>query len=224
VILYDYWRSTAALRVRAALNLKGLAYECRPVNLLQGAQRAPEHAARNPAMAVPVLALPGGQMLSQSMAILDWLEESHPSPPLLPQDPEARARVRAAAQIIAADIHPVNNLRVLQRLRGLGQDEAGVRDWMHHWMAGGLAAFRDSIAPEGRFCFGAALTQADLCLVGQMVNARRWGLDMTGLERLEAVDAAARALPEIAAALPERQPDAPAPAAATTDGAPAPAR
>lgn len=208
MILYGYWRSTTSLRVRAALNLKGLAYETRPVNLLDGAQRAPEYAALNPGRGVPTLVLDDGTVLTQSMAILDWLEETYPDPALLPSDPLARAHVRAAAQVIAMDVHPVNNLRVVGHLKRMGHSADEVRDWMCHWMAEGFSAFQRLIAPTGRFGFGDAPTQADLCLVGQMVNARRWGLDMTPFARLVEIDEAARAIPAIHAALPEHQPDA----------------
>lgn len=208
MILYSYWRSTTSLRVRAALNLKGLSYDLRPVNLLEGAQRAPEYAALNPIKGVPALVLDNGSVLTQSMAILDWLEEVYPEPALLPADPQARAHVRAAAQVVAMDIHPVNNLKVVAYLKSLGRDQNDATAWMCHWMEKGFAAFQKLIAPQGRYCFGDALTQADLCLVGQMVNARRWGLDLTPFDRLAAIDEAARTIPEIAAAMPENQPDA----------------
>lgn len=208
MILYSYWRSTTSLRVRAALNLKGLDYEIRPVNLLEGAQNAPGYAALNPVQGVPTLVLADGTALTQSMAILDWLEETHPEPPLLPADPLARAQVRAAAQVIASEIHPVNNLKVVAHLKSLGHDPQEATDWMCHWMQKGFAAYQQLIPRAGRYSFGDAITQADLCMVGQMVNARRWGLDLSPFARLTAIDEAARALPEIAAALPENQPDA----------------
>lgn len=208
MILYSYWRSTTSLRVRAALNLKGLEYQIRPVNLLEGGQSASDYAALNPVQGVPTLVLEDGTALTQSMAILDWLEETHPTPPLLPETPVARAQVRAAAQVIAMEIHPVNNLKVVAYLKSLGHDQQQATDWMCHWMQKGFAAYQRLIPPGGRYSFGDALTQADLCLVGQMVNARRWGLDLAPYDRLTAIDAAARALPEITAALPENQPDA----------------
>jgi maleylacetoacetate isomerase/maleylpyruvate isomerase len=209
MILYSYWRSTTSLRVRAALNLKGLAYETRPVNLLEGAQGAADYVALNPAAGVPTLVLEDGTVLTQSLAILDWLEDTHPEPALLPSDPVQRAHVRAAAQAIALEIHPVNNLKVGAALKARGFDQQGVVDWMCHWMAQGFMAYQQLIASDGRFSFGDTLTQADLCLVGQMVNARRWGLGLAPFARLVAIDAAARAIPEIAAAMPEHQPDAP---------------
>ncbi|WP_425101885.1 maleylacetoacetate isomerase [Tropicibacter sp. S64] len=208
MILYSYWRSTTSLRVRAALNLKGIAYETRPVNLLDGAQKAPDYAALNPVEGVPTLILDDGTVLTQSMAILDWLEETYPEPALLPADPVHRAMVRAAAQVIALEIHPVNNLKVGAALKARGFDQQAVVDWMCHWMDKGFAAYQRLILSEGRFSFGDTPTQADLCLVGQMVNARRWGLDLAPFARLVEIDEAARALPQIAAALPENQPDA----------------
>ena len=208
MILYSYWRSTTSLRVRAALNLKGVAYETRPVNLVDGAQRSADYTAINPVQGVPALVLDDGQVLTQSMAILDWLEETHPTPSLLPADPVARAQVRAAAQVIALDIHPVNNLKVLSYLKSLGHDQNAVTAWMCYWMARGLTAYQSLILPSGRYSFGDDVTQADLCLVGQMVNARRWGLDLSPFARLVDIDTAARSLPAIIAAMPENQPDA----------------
>lgn len=208
MILYSYWRSTTSLRVRAALNLKGLRFETRPVNLLDGAQKAPDYAALNPVRGVPTLVLDDGTALTQSLAILDWLEETHPAPALLPADPVARANVRAAAQVLALEIHPVNNLKVVSHLETLGHDARDAIDWMRHWVDLGFDAYQTLIPESGRFSFGDDLTQADLCLVGQMVNARRWGVDLDRFARLVAIDEAACALPEIRDALPENQPDA----------------
>lgn len=190
------------------MNLKGLGYEILPVNLVTGAQREADFLGMNPAGGVPVLVFEDGTVLRQSMAILDWLEETYPEPALLPSDPVARARVRAAAQVIAMDIHPVNNLKVGNMLKSLGHSQDEVVRWMCHWMTEGFYAFQAMIAPEGRYCFGDDLTQADLCLVGQMVNARRWGLDLAPFTRLVEIDARAGELPAIAAAMPEAQPDA----------------
>lgn len=207
--LYSYWRSTTAFRVRAALNLKGVAYDTVPVNLLDGAQASPDYTALNPMAGVPTLVLDDGTVLTQSIAILDWLDGTYPTPRLLPDAPTERAHVRAAAQVIAMDIHPVNNLKVVTRLKSMGHDQTDCVDWMHHWMRAGFAAYAALLPRQsGRFSFGDTLTQADLCLSGQMINARRWELDMTGFERLVGIDAAARTLPEITAALPENQPDA----------------
>lgn len=206
--LFSYWRSTTSFRVRAALNLKGVAYEIAPINLLQGAQRDASYAQLNPGHGVPTLVLDDGTVLTQSMAILDWLDETYPVPELLPVDPVPRARVRAAAQMLAVDTHPVNNLKVTQHLQRMGHDENEVLGWMCHWMHHGLSAFQAQINASTLYCFGDRLTQADLCLVGQLLNAKRWGVDMAGFGRLDDIDLACREIPEIADALPANQPDA----------------
>ena len=206
--LYSYWRSTTSFRVRAALNLKGVAYTIRPINLLRAEHKTPDYAALNPVEGVPALVLEDGTVLTQSMAILDWLDDTYPEPGLLPADPVRRAKVRAAAQVIAMEIHPVNNLKVLGQLKAMGHSQDDCVVWMQHWMAKGFAAYQAMIPETGRFSFGDVLTQADLCLVGQMLNARRWQLDLGPFARLVAIDAAARALPAISAALPDNQPDA----------------
>jgi len=206
--LHGYWRSTTAYRVRIALALKGIACEAVPVDLTKGEQSAPGYAALNPGCGVPTLILDDGTVLTQSMAILEWLEEATPEPPLLPRDPVARARVRAAALTIATDIHPVNNLRVVSRLKAMGHDQAAIVDWMNGWMRQGLAAFAALIGPDRPFCFGEAPGLADVCLVPQLYNARRWGCDMTGLSRLAGIEARCLALPAFDAARPENQPDA----------------
>lgn len=206
--LYSYWRSTTSYRVRIALNLKGLAYQTLPVDLLSGAQRGAEYAALNPGMGVPALVTPEGTVVTQSMAILDWLEETRPEPALLPKAPLDRARVRAAALVIATDIHPVNNLRVVAELRRLGLTQDQTTEWMRHWMRAGLTAFA-ALLPEGpAFCFGDTPGLAELCLVPQLYNAHRWGLDLTGLQRLTEIETRCLALPAFAAARPEAQPDA----------------
>lgn len=206
--LYSYWRSTTSLRVRAALNLKGIDYDIQPVNLLTGEHRSDAFRGLNPSAGVPALRLEDGTVLTQSLAILDWLDDMYPDPPLLPPDPTDKARVRAAAQVIALEIHPVNNLKVLGQLKAMGHSQDDCVTWMHHWMQQGFTAYQGLLPDGTRFSFGDTVTQADLCLVGQMVNARRWNLDLGAFERLVAVDEAARAVPEIAAALPEAQPDA----------------
>lgn len=207
--LYSYWRSTTSFRVRAALNLKGLAYEYAPINLVAGEQLGDEFAAVNPSKGVPALELDDGTVLTQSMAILSWLDETYPTPALLPADPIARAQVRAASDCIALDIHPVNNLRVLGYLKGpLGKTQDDAVTWMNHWMHEGFTAFNARIRPNTRLCFGDEVTLADLCLVGQMINARRWGLDLAPFERLVEIDAHAREIDAIARAMPENQPDA----------------
>lgn len=210
MILYSYWRSTTSYRVRIALNLKGLDYEVRPVDLVAGAQRAESFLKINPSGGVPALVLEDGTVLTQSMAILDYLEAIAPEPALLPDDPVQRAQIMAAAHVIALDIHPVNNLKVVGRIKsahGASQDE-GIA-WMQHWMTEGFRAYQ-ALLPKGdhRYSFGDTLSLADLCLVGQMVNARRWGVDLTEFERLVAIDAEALELEAVRNAAPEAQVDA----------------
>jgi maleylacetoacetate isomerase/maleylpyruvate isomerase len=209
--LYSYWRSSAAYRVRIALNIKGTAYDIAPIHLTRGGgeQFGAAYRAINPNVAVPTLVLDDGTALTQSMAIIEYLQETQPEPALLPADPIQRARVRAAAQLIACDIHPINNLRVVNHLKAeLGHSADEVAAWMRHWMRPGLLAYAAIIESAGPFSFGGAATLADLCLVPQMYNARRWGLDMTGLDRLVSIDEACRELPAFANAAPENQPDA----------------
>lgn len=209
--LYSYWRSSAAWRVRIALNLKQVPYEIAPVHLLRGGgeQLQPAYRRINPNAVVPALELDDGAILTQSLAIIDYLDETRPEPPLLPADPVRKAQVRAAAQIIACDLHPINNLRVASHLKtALGHSPDEAVGWMRHWMRIGLDAYAQSIEGQGRFSFGDTPTLADLCLVPQLYNARRWGLDLTGLERLVAIDAACASIPAFAAAVPDRQPDA----------------
>ncbi|MCM2563113.1 maleylacetoacetate isomerase [Lutimaribacter sp. EGI FJ00015] len=207
--LYSYWRSTTSVRVRIALNLKGVDYELETIDLTKGEQRAEGYAALNPAKGVPTLVLDDGTALTQSMAILDYIDTAWPEPPLYPADPRERALVDAAAHAIALDIHPVNNLKVLGYLKsrlGHGQDET--LDWMRHWMHEGFTAFQQMIRPDTPFCFGDQIGMADLCLVGQMVNARRWGLDLAPFARLVEIDARAREIDAVQRGMPENQPDA----------------
>mgnify|MGYP000037973791 CR=1 FL=1 len=206
--LYTFWRSSTAYRVRIALNLKGVAYTPVPVNLVSGEHVRDAYAALNPGRSVPTLVLEDGRVLTQSMAILDWLEEVYPDPPLLPTDPGARAEVRAAALGIATDIHPVNNLRVIQRLHAMGHDPAETTAWMNDWMTRGFAAFQALIRPDTPFCFGDTPGLADLCLVPQLYNAHRWGCDLAPFARLTGIEARCLALPAFAEARPEAQPDA----------------
>jgi len=207
--LYTYWRSSAAWRVRIALNLKNLSYQSAPVHLARGEQRSDAFRAVNPNAVVPALALDDGTVLTQSLAIIEYLEETYPLPALLPSEPRQRAKVRAAAQLIACDIHPINNLRVVEHLKSsLGRTPEDAAAWMHHWMRSGLEAYARSIDAAGRFSFGDAPTVADLCLIPQLYNARRWGLDLAGLERLAEIDAAAATLPAFQAAAATAQPDA----------------
>lgn len=206
--LYSYWRSTTSYRVRAALNLKGMAYDTVPVNLVTGEQRAEDYLALNPSAGVPTLVLDDGTVLTQSLAILDYLEAAYPAPPLIPLDPIARAKVLAAAHTMALDVHPVNNLRLVQHIKTeFGADDAAVRAWMLHWMHQGCASLETQIDPQP-FCFGPMPGLADLCLVAQLYNAKRWGLDMAPFPKLSAVDAACLAHSAIAAAHPDQQPDA----------------
>jgi maleylpyruvate isomerase len=210
--LYGYFRSSAAYRLRIALNWKGLAVEHVPVHLRRGDQHSPEYLARNPQGLVPMLATDDGLALTQSLAIIEWLEETQPAPPLLPPAAAARARVRAIALVIACEIHPLNNLRVLKYLAGpLAQPESTRDDWYRHWCDVGLAALETQLAREpatGRYCHGDAPTLADVCLVPQLANARRVAVDLTRYPTLLAIEAACNDLPAFAAAHPARQPDA----------------
>lgn len=208
-ILHGYFRSAASWRVRIALNLKGLAVEHAFHHLRRGEQRAPEYLALNPQGLLPALELDDGTVLTQSLAIIEWLDESCPAPPLLPADPVRRARVRALALVLAADTHPLQNLGVLSRLRAMGRPEEEVQAWAADANAAGLAACEALLADEpGPFCFGTAPGLADICLVPQLGNARRFGADVSRFPRLLAAEAACMALPAFADAVPARQPDA----------------
>jgi maleylacetoacetate isomerase len=208
--LYSYFRSSAAYRVRIALNLKGLAYETVPIHLVKGGgqNKSPEYRAINPHMRVPALTLPDGNVLVQSLAIIEYLDETHRQPPLLPADPLARAKVRAAAQIIACDIHPLNNIGPLRYLKSpLAHEQTEIDAWYHHWVLDGFAALEATIEP-GPYSFGAQVTLADLCLVPQVFNARRLKVPLDGFPKIVAVDAACNALPPFEKARPDNQPDA----------------
>ena len=208
-ILWGYWRSSAAYRVRIAANLKGLAPEHVFVHLRKGEQRSAEHLARNPSGLLPTWR-EDDFLLSQSLAILEYLDETHPEPPLLPGDARNRARIRELALIVASDIHPIGNLRVLAKLSAdYGSDEAARSAWNRHWIALGLAAYESRLASTaGAFSVGDAPTLADACLVPQVYNARRFGLDLTPYPLIVQVDAKARQLEAFADASPENQPDA----------------
>jgi maleylpyruvate isomerase len=207
--LHGYFRSSASYRVRIALNLKGLGAEHLPHHLRKGEQRDPAYLAINPQGLVPTLEDNAGAILTQSLAIVEWLEETHPEPPLLPKDPLCRAKVRAFALALACDTHPVQNLKVLARLRQLGLPEEKVTEWAASANREGLSACEILIAGEsGPFCFGGAPTMADLCLVPQLANARRFGVDLGGFPRLLKAEAAAKDDKAFADAAPERQPDA----------------
>jgi maleylacetoacetate isomerase len=197
--------------VRIALNLKGLPYAQGFRHLRRGEQSDPSYLVKNPQGLVPVLEVAGQGILAQSLAILEWLEETQPGPALLPGDPWGRARVRALAGIIACDIHPIQNLRVLQYVkRSLGQDQSAVDAFARHWITLGLAAFKARLgeAETGSFCHGDTPGMADACLVPQLGNARRFGTDLAPFPRLLRIEAACGALPAFAAAAPEAQPDA----------------
>lgn len=207
--LYGYWRSSASYRVRIALGLKGLAYDTRAIDLSQGAQSGVGFTMLNPQGMVPYL-IDGVVGLNQSVAIIEYLDETYPDPPLLPGDAVARARVRAAALAIACDIHPLNNLRVLNYLKaGMGQPQDAVDRWYRHWVEVGFTALEEiAEAATGAYLFGDAPTLADVCLVPQMWNARRLQADVARFPRLGAIDKALNALKPFADARPERQPDA----------------
>jgi len=210
VKLYSYFRSSAAYRVRIALNLKGLPYEMDFVHLTKdgGRQHSAEFNAVNPAKLVPALRLDGGDVLTQSLAIIDYLDETHPQPPLLPVDPLQRAKVRAVALTIACDIHPIDNLRVLQYLkRTLKHEQSDIDAWYHHWIIQGFNAIEAAIAP-GPYCFGAQVTLADICLVPQVFNARRLNVPLEAFPKIVAVESACLKLAAFDKARPENQPDA----------------
>jgi maleylacetoacetate isomerase len=203
-ILFDYVRSTAAYRVRIALNLKGLDYERVPVNLLEGAQKSDDYRARNPQGLIPMLEI-DGHRIGQSLAIIDYLDATRPEPQLVPHDPAARAQVLAMALGIVCDIHPLNNLRVLKYLSGpLGVPQEARDGWYAHWVSEGFAAL-ETMARDcaGRFLFGDALSLADICLVPQMFNARRFNVPVEAYPTLVRLDAEASHLPAFAAAHPD---------------------
>ncbi len=208
MILHSYWRSGAAYRTRIALNLKGLEYEQRDVDLRARAHKTPEYLALNPQGMVPALEVEGA-VLTQSVAILEWLEESYPEPALLPSAPLDRARVRAMAAVIGSDIHPLNNLRVLGAVRGLGADQAGVDAWAGGWIAAGFDALEQMVAKDGAgWSFGAAPTLVDCYLIPQLYSARRFNVDLSPWQRLLAVEQAAETHSAFIAAHPDKQPDA----------------
>lgn len=208
--LFDYYRSSAAYRVRIALNLKGLVAERSFVHLRRKEQTAKDYLQINPQGLVPTL-VDGAHVLTQSLAIIEYLDETRPEPPLLPKDPVGRARVRAIGLAIACDIHPINNLRVLHYLSSpLGLSEEQKNGWYRHWVAEGLAGVEGLLASggSGRFCHGDAPGLADICLVPQVFNAERFGCDLAPYPNIRRVAEACRELPAFAAAAPDRQPDA----------------
>ena len=207
--LHGYFRSSATWRVRIAMNLKGQAVEHAFHHLQKGEQRAPDYLCLNPQGLLPALEMDDGTVLTQSLAICEWLDETIPEPPLLPGSALDRARIRAFALAIACDIHPVQNLRVLAALRAIPLAEEQVMGWAQRVIRGGLEACEALIADgEGPFCFGDTPTLADLCLIPQIGNARRFKTDLSGLPRIAAAVVACEAHPAFSAAAPERQPDA----------------
>ncbi|WP_295508066.1 maleylacetoacetate isomerase [uncultured Sulfitobacter sp.] len=209
--LHNYFRSSTSVRVRAALNLKGLEYDYIPLSLLKGEQASPEHLALNPSGLVPTLVTPQGA-LPQSLAILEWLDESHPEPPLLPSDPWGRARVRSLAHIVALDIHPVNNLRILKHLETeFGVDAQGKAAWFRKWASAGLEALEKRLASEpetGDFCHENKVGLADLCLYAQVLNNVRFEVDMTPFPTIRRIHENCMAIPALVQASPPNQPDA----------------
>lgn len=212
MLLYGYFRSSAAYRVRIALNLKGLAYDQTFVHLAKLEQLAESFAAINPQKLLPVLKTDSGQLLTQSLAIIEYLEETHPQPALLPKHPLERARVRALALAVACEIHPINNPRVLRYLTGkLGVSEAQRDDWYRHWVEDGLQAVEQMLVSNpqtGRFCHGDTPTLADLCLVPQVANGRRFKADLSGCPTVVRIDAECQKVQAFADAAPANQPDA----------------
>jgi maleylacetoacetate isomerase len=202
IILFDYWRSSASYRVRIVLNLKGVAYKAAPTSLIDGIHKSPEYVARNPQGFVPMLSIDGHD-LTQSLAIIDYLDAKYPDPPMVSPEPAMRAKTLAQALVIAADIHPVNNLRILKYLEAqFGADKAAVDDWYRHWIVEGFTAL-EAMAPEDGL-FGSDLPNlADVCLVPQMANARRFEVPLEAFPRLVRIDEALRGIEAFAKAAPE---------------------
>ena len=208
--VYTYFRSSAAYRLRIALNLKGLSGDMVSIHLQKdgGQNRKPEYRAINPQMRVPALRLDSGEVLTQSLAIIEYLDEVDPQPPLLPRDPVERAKVRALALAIACDIHPLNNTSPLRYLKNvLGQEQSKIDAWYHHWVLEGFEALETMVRP-GPYAFGGEVTLADVCLVPQIYNARRLKVPLERFPKLVAIDAACAKLPAFEQARPENQPDA----------------
>lgn len=207
--LYSHWRATAPYRVRIGLALKGLAYDYAPVNLAGNDQHQAAYRAVNPQRLTPALDLGDGAILTQSLAILEWLDETHPEPPLLPRDPLSRARVRAMAGIIACDIHPLNNLRVNRALAAMEVSEPRRAKWIERWIVDGFNVLEPMIAEHGRdFAFGDAPSLADCLLIPQVYSANRYKVDLTPYPAIKAVAESAAAHPAFVAAHPDNQPDA----------------
>ena len=212
IVLHDYWRSSAAYRVRIALNLKGVAYESRPVNLVEGEQCGTANRARNPQGLVPTLEA-DGVAITQSLAIIDWLEATHPEPRLIPVDPMQRAQAMARALVVVADIHPIDNLRVLKRLEAqFGANEEQRAEWSRYWIGTGFRAIEvmlgDNVA-TGRYCHGETPSMADACLIPQVYNALRCKLPMDDYPTISRIYRSCNELEAFQRAAPEAQPDAP---------------
>lgn len=208
--LYSYFRSSAAYRVRIALNLKGVAYETLPVHLVKdgGHNRRPEFRSVNPQMRIPALVAPTGEVLIQSLAIIGYLDETYPDPPLLPKNPIARAQARALAEIVACDIHPLNNVGALRYLKNkMHQEQSAIDAWYHHWVSDGFEAIEAIVQPAPYAC-GAQVTVADVCLVPQVYNARRLKVPLDKFPKILGIESACLKLPAFDAARPEKQPDA----------------
>lgn len=206
--LYGYWRSSCTWRVRIGLALKGIEAEIVPVHLVQdgGHQHGEEFRSKNPMRQLPVLELADGTRLSQSLAILEYLEEVNPTPALLPGSPTQRALIRQLAEVINSGVQPLQNLGVMQKLKA--ESDVNTKQWSAYWIERGLRAFEAMLPEDGPFCVGAEPTLADVCLIPQLYNARRFDVDLTTMPRLLAVEGACEALPAFEVAHPDRQPDA----------------
>lgn len=203
IILFDYWRSSASYRVRIALKLKGIAYQVAPTSLLDDSTKQPDYIARNPQGFVPMLHIDGHD-LTQSLAIIDYLDVKYPDPPLIPGDPLERSKTLAQAMVVAADIHPVNNLRILKYLKNeMGQDQKAIDNWYRHWVSEGFKAL-EAMAPDSGFFGGDAPNLADICLIPQMYNGRRFETDLTAFPKLARIDAACNELAAFRDAAPEQ--------------------
>lgn len=211
--LYSFFRSSTSYRLRIALGLKGLGFETHGISLPKMAHKAPDYLAKNPQGLVPALVAENGRVYTQSLAMIEWLDETHPEPRLIPQDPDARWYVRAVSQIIGCEMHPLNNVRVLKYLKsqyGLSDDQIN-KDWYGHWIAEGFAGLESFLAHEkraGTYCLGDTVTMADVCLVPQVFNAERFNCDLSAYPKVMQIYAACQKLPAVAAAHPAKQPDA----------------